>query len=45
MHQVVQQKIASLLTIEPSVLSANSGDQNVCKTKANDLDYLVHCMK
>ena len=46
MHQVVQQKIASLLTIEPSVLSAsNSGDQNVCKTNANDLDYLVHCMK
>ena len=45
-HQVVQQKIASTLTVEPSVLSAsNSGDQNVCKTKANDLDYLVHCMK
>ena len=45
-HQVVQQKIASTLTVEPLVLSAsNSGDQNVCKTKANDLDYLVHCMK
>ena len=45
-HQVVQQKIASTLTVEPSVLSAsNSGDQNVCKTKANYLDYLVHCMK
>ena len=43
-HQVVQQKIASTLTVEPSVLSAsNSGDQNVCKTKANI--YLVHCMK
>ena len=45
-HQVVQQKIVSTLTVEPSVLSAsNSGDQNVCKMKANDLDYLVHCMK
>ena len=45
-YQVVQQKIASTFTVEPSVLSAsNSGDQNVCKTKANDLDYLVNCMK
>ena len=45
-HQVVQQKIASTLTLEPSVLTAsNSGDQNVCKTKTNYLDYLVHCMK
>ena len=45
-HRVVQQKIASTLTVEPSVLSAGSfGDQNVCKTKADDLDYLVHCMK
>ena len=45
-HQVVQEKIVSTLTVEPSVLSAsNSGDQNVCKMKANDLDYLVHCMK
>ena len=45
-HQVVQQKIASTLTVEPSVLSASSsGDQNICKRKANDLDYLVYCMK
>ena len=45
-HQVVQQKIASTLTLEPSVLTAsNSGDQNVCKMKTNYLDYLVHCMK
>ena len=29
-----------------SVLSAsNFGNQNVCKTKVDDLEYLVHCMK
>ena len=45
-HQVVQQKIASTLTVEPSVLSpSNSRDQNVCKTKADNLDYFVDCMK
>ena len=45
-HQVVQQKIASTLTVEPSVLSgSNSGDQNLCKTKNDGFDYLIHCMK
>ena len=45
-YQVVQQKIASTLTVEPSVLSgSNSGDQNLCKTKTDGFDYLIHCMK
>ena len=29
----------------PALSASNSGDQNVCKMKANDLDYLVHYMK